>query len=274
MSCDAISPSCFTSATRRARKQHRCGECGQPIAVGDRYQYVSGIWDGSPDSHRTCIRCAAVRDWLQAQPEACGCVPLGELTDTLDEYAEWFGHAKWTGDPAVVGWAMGLVVGLRHRRVDAEAEWRAKRREGGVMQVKCRRVTIHAKRPEYAHHGDAGLDLFSDETTTQVIGPGERRTLPTGWVFEIPAGYVGLVQPRSGLASKDGVVAATGVIDSGYRGEIKVTLYNHGAVPLMVSRGTKIAQMVIVPVTVVELVEADELSDTARGANGFGSTGQ
>lgn len=142
------------------------------------------------------------------------------------------------------------------------------------MRVRCKRITSSARRPEYAHRGDAGLDLFSDAADTKFIDPGERRTIPTGWAFEIPAGYVGLVQSRSGLAAKYGIVAATGVIDSGYRGEVRVTLYNHSAIPLQVRLGDKIAQLVIVPAPVVELVEVDELSDTARGANGFGSTGQ
>lgn len=142
-------------------------------------------------------------------------------------------------------------------------------------RVFCRRLTPGARLPEYAHKGDAGLDLFASfggDVAALVVAPGFHATVTTGWAFEIPDGYVGLVLPRSGLA-KSGIVAACGVIDSSYRGEVRVTLYNHAGEQLEVRTGDKIAQLVVMPIPTIELVEMDSLSETDRGADGFGSTG-
>jgi len=125
--------------------------------------------------------------------------------------------------------------------------------------------------PGYAHPGDAGLDLRSCEVL--VIGPGERALVPTGLRFAIPEGYVGLVWDRSGLAVKHGLHCFAGVIDSGYRGEVKVVLANLGAGPFSVERGMRIAQMLIQPVAAASLIRVESLEESRRGEGGFGSTG-
>lgn len=129
--------------------------------------------------------------------------------------------------------------------------------------------------PEHAHPGDAGFDLRSAVDVT--LAPGERATIPTGVAVAIPAGYAGLVQPRSGLAARHGlgIVNSPGLVDSGYRGEVKVIAINLDAqTPFEVRRGEKIAQLVIYPVPEVTLREVDELPPSERGSAGFGSTGR
>jgi len=127
--------------------------------------------------------------------------------------------------------------------------------------------------PAYARQGDAGLDLAAAATVT--LEPGGRELVPTGLRVAIPDGYAGLVLPRSGLALRSGVTVlnAPGLIDSGYRGEIGVLLVNHGAEPVTIQRGERIAQLVIQPVARTELVEVRELPGSRRGEGGFGSTG-
>ena len=127
--------------------------------------------------------------------------------------------------------------------------------------------------PERAYTGDAGLDLAACERVE--LAPGARALVPTGLAVAIPEGYAGFVQPRSGLAVKHGIsiVNTPGLIDSGYRGELQVALLNTDArEPFVVEPGMRIAQLVILPVPDVELVEVDELPATERGARGFGST--
>jgi dUTP pyrophosphatase len=128
--------------------------------------------------------------------------------------------------------------------------------------------------PRYETAGAAGLDLRADEDFS--LAPGERRLVPTGLALEIPAGHEGQVRPRSGLAARHGIglVNAPGTIDADYRGEVQVILVNLGQAPYAARRGERIAQLVIAPVTRVEPVLAEELSDTHRGDGGFGSTGQ
>lgn len=127
--------------------------------------------------------------------------------------------------------------------------------------------------PAYARAGDAGLDLLA--AVTVMLPPGGRELVPTGLRVAIPEGYAGLVLPRSGLALRAGVTVlnAPGLIDSGYRGEIGVLLINHGTEPVTLSRGERIAQLVIQPVTRCSLIEVASLDGTTRGAGGFGSTG-
>ena len=127
--------------------------------------------------------------------------------------------------------------------------------------------------PERAYAGDAGLDLASCERVE--LGPGERALVPTGLAVAIPEGYAGFVQPRSGLALRHGIsiVNTPGLIDSGYRGELRVTLLNTDLrESFTVEPGMRIAQLLIVPIPEVELVEVDELPETERGARGFGSS--
>lgn len=128
--------------------------------------------------------------------------------------------------------------------------------------------------PAYAHEGDAGADLYAREGVT--LEPGERRLVPTGVAIALPDGYVGLVHPRSGLATKVGlsIVNAPGTVDSGYRGEIKVCLINLDRdTPIRLERGDRIAQLVIQRVERADFIETDELDATSRGAGGHGSTG-
>jgi len=145
------------------------------------------------------------------------------------------------------------------------------------VTVKLRRVGQRGpplELPRYETGGSAGLDLRADEPVA--LAPGERKLVPTGLAVEIPHGYEGQVRPRSGLALRLGVgmVNAPGTIDSDYRGEVGVILVNHGREPVAFVRGERIAQLVIAPVVRAELVLVDELTDSDRGAGGFGSTGK
>ena len=130
-----------------------------------------------------------------------------------------------------------------------------------------------ARPPWRAHESDGGADLQSVEEVT--IPAGERRDVGTGIALAIPPGYAGFVQARSGLAFRHGlmVVNAPGLIDSGYRGEVRVCLYNSGIEPLSIAPGDRIAQLVIQPVESPEFAIVDDLDDTHRGEGGFGSTG-
>ncbi|MDR6755059.1 dUTP pyrophosphatase [Mycoplana sp. BE70] len=131
--------------------------------------------------------------------------------------------------------------------------------------------------PAYESAGAAGMDLRAaiSEGDRLVIRPGKRVLVPTGFVFEIPAGYEGQVRPRSGLAFKHGITCLNtpGTIDNDYRGEVQVLLINLGDEKFVVERGMRIAQMVIAPVVQVAVREADMAGETGRGAGGFGSTG-
>lgn len=128
--------------------------------------------------------------------------------------------------------------------------------------------------PAYAHPGDAGADLFAREDVE--LAPGERRLVPTGIALALPEGYAAFVHPRSGLAHRSGlsIVNAPGTIDAGYRGEVQVCLVNlDPTTPITLSRGDRIAQLVIQRFESAEFVEVDTLPDSARGAGGYGSTG-
>jgi len=129
--------------------------------------------------------------------------------------------------------------------------------------------------PAYETAGAAGLDLRAAINETLVLAPGERALVPTGLAMQLPEGFEGQVRPRSGLAVRHGVTVlnAPGTVDSDYRGEIKVPLINHGSEPFPITRGDRIAQLVIAPVTHAELTEVAALDLTERGAGGFGSTG-
>jgi len=142
-----------------------------------------------------------------------------------------------------------------------------------VIDVSIRRLRPDAHLPDQAYEGDAGMDLAACEAVT--IEPGERAVVPTGLAIEIPDGYAGFVQPRSGLAVRHGIgiVNTPGLIDSGYRGEIRVVLINTDREQrFAVEPGMRIAQLVIVPVAAARLVEVDELAASERGSRGFGSS--
>jgi dUTP diphosphatase len=142
-----------------------------------------------------------------------------------------------------------------------------------MIDVAIRRLRPDAMLPQQAYEGDAGVDLSACEGA--VLEPGSRAVISTGLAVEIPDGYAGFVLPRSGLAARHGigVVNAPGLIDSGYRGEIRVVLLNSDReAAFVVEPGMRVAQLVIAPVASLRLVEVDELATSERGARGFGSS--
>ena len=144
------------------------------------------------------------------------------------------------------------------------------------MIVKVKKLDERATLPTYGSQEAAGADLYALlEAEGLTIQAGETALIGTGLSLEIPKGYVGLVYARSGLATKKGLAPANkvGVIDSDYRGELKVALFNQSGVPQTIAAGERIAQLVIAPYLTACFEEADELSDSARGTGGFGSTG-
>lgn len=143
------------------------------------------------------------------------------------------------------------------------------------MDLPILKLNEGATLPSRAHSGDAGLDLYACETAH--IGPGERWSVGTGVALEIPDGNAGLVLPRSGLAREHGIslVNAPGLIDAGYRGEVRVLLLNNDPADIFrVEPGDRIAQLVIVPIALANAVEATALAESARGEGGFGSSGR
>ena len=154
------------------------------------------------------------------------------------------------------------ALSLAHGRVSA-------------VDLRVAKLKPEAVLPSRAHEGDAGLDLYACEAAH--IGPGERWSIGTGIAVEIPDGHAGLVLPRSGLAKRHGIslVNSPGLIDSGYRGEIRVLLLNTDPAEVFrVAPGDRIAQLVISPIALAEPVEAEALADSARGDGGFGSSGR
>jgi dUTP pyrophosphatase len=144
------------------------------------------------------------------------------------------------------------------------------------MRVLIKKHHHEAKLPTRATEYAAGWDLYASllGVTKIPILPGSRFVVSTGLCFEIPEGFEGQIRPRSGLAAKEGVVTAFGTIDSDYRGVIGVNLFNHSYQTVHIEHGQRIAQIVFQPVLKVFLEEVNELSETIRGANGFGSTGR
>lgn len=143
------------------------------------------------------------------------------------------------------------------------------------FKMKIKKLNEGAIVPTYGSELSAGADLYACEESDVVIGAGETRLIHTGIALEIPCGYVGLIYARSGLATKRGLAPANkvGVIDSDYRGEIMVALYNQSNVEQTVSVGERVAQIVFTPYAMAEFEIAEELDETLRGAGGFGSTG-
>ncbi len=142
-----------------------------------------------------------------------------------------------------------------------------------ALELTVQRLDPDVPLPAYAHDGDAGMDLAAAVDVT--LAPGERAAVPTGLAMAIPAGWVGLVHPRSGLARRHGVTVtnAPGTIDAGYRGEVQVLLVNLGDEPVTLRRGDRIAQLLLQQVGHAQVVEVEELDGTTRGSAGFGSTG-
>lgn len=144
-----------------------------------------------------------------------------------------------------------------------------------MIEIPYKKLDESVEDALYAHEGDAGLDLRS--SIDCVLQPFQRMTIPTGLAFAIPEGYAGLVIPRSGLASKHGIsiVNAPGLVDSGYRGEIKVILINLDPnEPFEISKGDRIAQIMFVPYAMGKLDKRESLDETERGESGFGSSGK
>jgi len=141
------------------------------------------------------------------------------------------------------------------------------------MKLCVKKISPGAKLPVYQHPGDAGMDLFAAEEVK--LEAGEVKAVPTGIKMAIPEGYVGLIWDKSGI-SLQGVHRLAGVVDSGYRGEVKVVMVNLGKETHVFKQGQKVAQMLIQPVHAVEIVDVGEggLDDTSRGEGGFGSTGR
>lgn len=131
--------------------------------------------------------------------------------------------------------------------------------------------------PEYQTSGSAGCDLSAAVPADQpvILNPGERARIPTGLALAIPAGYEGQVRPRSGLASRNGITVLNtpGTIDSDYRGELQIILANFGQEPFAIERGARVAQFVVAPVSQCRIEDVEDLDETERGADGFGSTG-
>jgi len=144
----------------------------------------------------------------------------------------------------------------------------------GIGPIPIKRLDPDLPLPERAHRGDAGVDLHSAEDL--VIAPGERTLVKTGIALALPLGTVGLIHPRSGLAAKHGltIVNAPGTVDADYRGELMVCLLNTDKdTPFEITRGMRIAQLVVQRVELPDFVEVDELDETVRGTGGYGSTG-
>lgn len=140
------------------------------------------------------------------------------------------------------------------------------------MKLKVKKLNSEAKLPVYAHPGDVGLDLLSLEDYS--LKPGERKVFFVGLAFEFPEGFAAIVKDKSSLPNKAGLHTMGGVYDAGYRGEYNVQLINLGQETYHISKMDKIAQLVIFPVEIAELEEADQLSETSRGEGRFGSTGK
>ena len=145
-----------------------------------------------------------------------------------------------------------------------------------IYDVKIKKLRDNAIVPTYGTEFAAGADLYAAIDEAVTIEPGETKLIPTGFAFEIPAGYAGFVYARSGLACKRGLAPANkvGVVDADYRGEVMVALHNHSAIEQSISAGERIAQLVVAPFLKVDFEEAETLSDTVRGEGGFGSTGR
>lgn len=140
-----------------------------------------------------------------------------------------------------------------------------------IINICIKKLDSNAQLPKYEHSDDAGMDVYANETKT--LQPGERGLISTGIALAIPLGYVGLIWDKSGIATKYGISTLAGVIDAGYRGEIKIALLNTSQDSYTIETGKKIAQCLIQPIHQAQLIEVPELPASQRGDGGFGSTG-
>jgi dUTP pyrophosphatase len=141
-----------------------------------------------------------------------------------------------------------------------------------MPNMNIKKLSLDTMLPSYAHPGDAGMDVFSREE--YLLRPGERHTFELGFAAELPDGYVVLVWDKGGLAQKHGIHCLAGVIDASYRGEYVVVLYNTSQLSYQIKKGDKISQILIQPVERATIVETEELSNTARGDDRYGSSGR
>lgn len=139
------------------------------------------------------------------------------------------------------------------------------------MKIKIKKLKENVKMPSYAHPGDVGMDLYGMETVT--ILPGEHVRLYHGFALEFPEGYAAIIMDKSSI-SKAGLTKMGGIFDAGFRGEYNTHLVNLSTQPYTIEEGDKVSQLIIFPVSIVELEEADSLSESSRGTGGFGSTGK
>ncbi len=144
-----------------------------------------------------------------------------------------------------------------------------------MKKILIKRLSGNISLPKYETAGSSGMDLAANISENIILKPGKSAIVPTGLALSVSKGFEVQIRPRSGLAGKKmiGVLNSPGTIDSDYRGEIKVILFNHGDENFVVENGQRIAQMVVCPVIQVEIKEVDNLDDTLRGEDGFGSTG-
>lgn len=140
------------------------------------------------------------------------------------------------------------------------------------MQIKVKRLNPEAKLPKYAHPGDVGMDLYSMEDYT--LKPGERKIFPLGFALEFETGHAAIIKDKGSLPKNAGIHTMGGVFDAGFRGEYNVNLINLGQEPYNIEKADKIAQLIIYPVEIAELVETEQLSESSRGTGSFGSTGR
>jgi dUTP pyrophosphatase len=140
------------------------------------------------------------------------------------------------------------------------------------MKIKIKKLYPDTKMPTYAHPGDVGMDLYSREDYE--LKPGERKVFPVGFAMEFENGYAAIVKDKSSLPKNAGIHTMGGVFDAGYRGEYNVQLINLGSEIYKITKGDKIAQLIIYPVVIADLEEADELAESSRGTGNFGSTGK
>ena len=145
-----------------------------------------------------------------------------------------------------------------------------------MIKILIKRISSKVQIPKYETSGSSGMDISAFINNEILIGPSEKKLIPTGIKLKIPEGYEIQIRPRSGLAAKNdvSVLNTPGTIDSDYRGEIKVILFNHGKKDFLINNKDRIAQMILTPVIKMELQETDELPETIRGEGGFGSTGK
>ena len=145
-----------------------------------------------------------------------------------------------------------------------------------MTKILIKRLSKKVSLPKYETSGSSGLDLAANIDANIIINPGKLAIIPTGLAVSIPKGFEIQIRPRSGLAAKKKITVLNtpGTIDSDYRGEIKIILYNHGKEDFIVNNKDRVAQMVLTPVVKMELEETDSLPDTLRGKGGFGSTGK